>query len=522
MADDLHRASDAASEAVNRVHWSFGHLLGWHLLRGSRPGGRIDRAGRKWSNKEFAHAIGFGDRTIRYWLKDEHLPPDTETIERVLFGNDDYYAEWRLELRYAHVRSSSGPNTNISALSQTTQNISNIPVHLPMHFMGRENDLNNIEAALSNKTPVAALYGLPGIGKTVLAAAYADRHRKSYRVTWWIRADNSSTIKVDLLELGRRLNWIDSNIDDPSAFTRVGQFLRDNNDRILLIFDNAFSADSLQTYLPRSTNTHVLITSTNHVWRGIARLIDVKIWPKSVGAEYLIARTGRYSEIAAATALSISLGGLPLAHEQAAAYCERLEVSFSDYQRRLEAAPVRLLAADAPSDYYGGRAFAQTFSLAINAAAQLHIAAPSMLTHAALMAEPIPLSLFLEGRQYFEEPLASSLIDIENTEKIAAALRAFALIDRDTIEDSSGQINVIGVHRLIREIAIIHSAETIENAKQAVADVLLHPSSQAAVWYWDSIDGQIDAALTRQTHDDHTRGGSPPDRRRSDRRRGDP
>ena len=62
----------------------------------------------------------------------------------------------------------------------------------------------------------------------------------------------------------------------------------------------------------------------------------MKLWPKDIGADYLIARTGRAVERAHAQALSEALGGLPLAHEQAAAYCERLSVSFADY-----AAPAR-------------------------------------------------------------------------------------------------------------------------------------------------------------------------------------
>jgi adenylate cyclase len=92
-------------EAVDRVRWTFGQLLDWHLLRGTRPSGKIDHPGRKWSVKAFADAVGFGDRTIRYWLRNEHLPPETETIERVLFDDDACYAEWRLELRQAHARS---------------------------------------------------------------------------------------------------------------------------------------------------------------------------------------------------------------------------------------------------------------------------------------------------------------------------------------------------------------------------------------------------------------------------------
>ncbi len=69
--------------------------------------------------------------------------------------------------------------------------------------------------------------------------------------------------------------------------------------------------------------------------------------PRTIGADYLVARTGRADERAAAEALSEALGGLPLAHEQAAAYCERLEKSLGDYRKRFEAAPARLLDDDA-------------------------------------------------------------------------------------------------------------------------------------------------------------------------------
>ena len=88
------------------------------LLRGTRPGGKTTHPGRRWSAKAFAEAVGFGDRTIRYWLRNEHLPPETETIERVLFGNDLCYAEWRLELRKAHAASGTTKKDQVVAPSQ--------------------------------------------------------------------------------------------------------------------------------------------------------------------------------------------------------------------------------------------------------------------------------------------------------------------------------------------------------------------------------------------------------------------
>jgi hypothetical protein len=68
------------------------------------------------------------------------------------------------------------------------------------------------------------------------------------------------------------------------------------------------------------------ITSNAPTWRGIAEPIEIRLWTKEVGADYLTARTGRVTERIAAEALSQRLDGLPLAHEQAAAHQEQSAV----------------------------------------------------------------------------------------------------------------------------------------------------------------------------------------------------
>jgi tetratricopeptide (TPR) repeat protein len=214
-----------------------------------------------------------------------------------------------------------------------------------------------------------------------------------------------------------------------------------------------------------------------------------------------LARTGRQDaqigeqagERAAAEAMSEALGGLPLAHEQAAAYCERLELSIADYHKRFAAAPTQMLDTelDAPAEYHDKLTVAKTFALAIEEAAKLHPAAEPLIVHAALLApEPIPLFLFAEGRQKLRErirfnrssrfwwrssgPFAALLANGGLDEAVAAL--PFALVDREIIVDERDpaiSTNTIRLHRLVREIAAIRrEGEAREQVRHALVGAL--------------------------------------------------
>jgi len=222
----------------------------------------------------------------------------------------------------------------------------------------------------------------------------------------------------------------------------------------------------------------VLVTSNAHAWRGIAAPVEIRLWPKEIGADYLIARARRGAERTAAEALSEALGGLPLAHEQAAAYCERLEISFTEYKERFEKAPARLLdtGKDAAAEYHGGLTVAKTFALAIDEASKLHPAAEPLFVHAALLApEPVPLFLFSEAREKFGETLSSALAG-DGLDEAVAALRNFALVERETIPDErdpSITTGCIRLHRLVRAVAAARAeGEVREHMLRALIEAM--------------------------------------------------
>jgi transcriptional regulator with XRE-family HTH domain len=339
--------------------------------------------------------------------------------------------------------------------------VSNIPIRVKEHFLGRDGALTAIEKGLARdegRVAITALHGLRGVGKTTLAAAYADKHRGDYRVTWWMRAQAEPTMRADLVGFGVRLGWVSSDEKEEPALAAVMERLRHEGDGILLIYDNAIDADGISRYLPRGGRAQVLITSNAPAWRGVAQPIKIEVWPNEIGADYLIARTGRTSERAAGEALSEALGGLPLAHEQAAAYCERLDIPLAEYHHRFDAEPFRLLddEKDAPTDYYDRRTVAKTFALAIDEAAKLHPAAEPLLLHCALLApEPIPLFLFIEAPEKFGETFTSDLA-ADSLDEAVAALRVFALVDLEIIPDErdpSVSTRCIRLHRLVRQVA---------------------------------------------------------------------
>jgi len=361
------------------------------------------------------------------------------------------------------------------------QHASNIPIQIPIHFMGRNDALIDIDTALKHAEghmAVAALCGLRGVGKSTLAAAYAEHRRLDYRATWWIRAQTEATMRADLVALGLRLQWVSTEDKEDPALATVMERLHIEREGILLIYDNAINATSLKPYLPRGGLARALITSNAHAMRSVALTIEIGLWPTQIGANYLIARTGREADRAAAEALSDALGGLPLAHEQAAAYCERLELPLAEYHKRFEITPARILDSerDAPAEYHDGLTVAKTFALAIDEAARLCPAAEPLIVYASLLApEAIPLFLFEDGREQLGESLASALAD-DGLDEAVAALRAFALVDRETIVDEHDPAittSTIRLHRLVRRVAQTRrQGEALEQVLRALVDAV--------------------------------------------------
>jgi HEAT repeat protein len=151
----------------DRSLWSFGGLLDWHLnINGTRPRGNPDNPGKRWGTQDFAHAVGVHERSVRNWLKDQNLPIDLAMIESVLFGDNQAYGPWRLELRKALGRKKRGkfeprwegsPYPGLRVLEAEDAPI----------FFGRRREVGELIGRLSDPgLGLVAIVGASGSGKS--------------------------------------------------------------------------------------------------------------------------------------------------------------------------------------------------------------------------------------------------------------------------------------------------------------------------------------------------------------------
>ncbi|MFE6916761.1 FxSxx-COOH system tetratricopeptide repeat protein [Streptomyces rubiginosohelvolus] len=184
-------------------------------------------------------------------------------------------------------------------------------------FAGRETVIVQLRESLLNgqQAVVQALHGMGGIGKTQIALEYAHRFSGQYDLVWWIDAEQSDQIPVHYTELADRLGIAKPDAgSDPNA-RAVLHHLRTRN-RWLIVLDNAEDPAQIAPWLPEGPG-HVLITSRNHNWRGIAHPTGLDVFTRSDSVAYLGTRIPGTTP-AQADALAQDLGDLPLALAQAA------------------------------------------------------------------------------------------------------------------------------------------------------------------------------------------------------------
>lgn len=203
-------------------------------------------------------------------------------------------------------------------------------------------ELIRLEEALSagGLAPVCALHGIPGIGKSQLASACAERcESRGWAFVGWVAAPTRQQAIAELAMIARIAGLVpdDGPLDD--AASRLVSWLSEGirADR-LLVFDNVENADDLEGLVPRGQGMRVIVTTTAQV---AATWLPLEVGRLSTpqAVALLTGMTGVADE-AEAAALADDLDRLPAALAQAASTISLLRLGWAEYRTLLAASPV--------------------------------------------------------------------------------------------------------------------------------------------------------------------------------------
>jgi hypothetical protein len=338
-----------------------------------------------------------------------------------------------------------------------------IPPPVPS-FIGRDEQLATLRMQLASGggatlVPTATLYGSGGIGKTQLALAYAQRYRADYELGWWVPAETELGVLTALASLGVALG-LPAELPPVELAVGAREALGKRSGWLLLL-DNAPDPTAVVDFLPGAGGGHVLVTSRNPAWQGVAEPIAVDLLPLGEAVGLLQRRSGD-TDTLAATRLAEALGRLPLALEQAAAYAAQRHLSLADYLELFDERRAELLALGRPLAYHG--TVDATFTLVLDRLRETSPAALVLLQLCALLApDKLPLLLLLSRPALLPAPLDAAAADPVQRGEVVGLLYQEGLLTHNADDTAR-------VHRLVQAVILgqLQGGDRAQRTAQAV------------------------------------------------------
>ncbi len=365
----------------------------------------------------------------------------------------------------------------------TPERLFHIPIPENHFFTGRDTLLARLKDILpTHPRKAVALWGLPGIGKTQIAAQYAYQHRSQYQTVLWVQAENPDMLRSSFAALDTLLG-LSSVSEQQIRIDMVRQWLNKHHDW-LLIADNANDLSSIEPLLPSPPSGHVIFTTWNKAVSRLAVPLEVEELPTDDSAAFLARRAGIASDSPGLKALSRELGGWPLALDQAGAYMEYHQKNPQDYLDLYRRHAPKLL--DQRGDVHAHdhpESVVKTCALSFEKMASESPAAQALLTVCAFLhPDSIPEDILFTGASALGETLAPIMANEWEREEVLAVMYRYALLRRHAAE------RLLTMHRLVQTVlkhSLSEAQQSLwaERASAALA-LTLPPEERVEFEHW--------------------------------------
>jgi len=276
--------------------------------------------------------------------------------------------------------------------------------------------------------------------------------------------------RLGLRRPGPLLGLPEYEAQDQSIIVVAVRHWLDTHDWWLLILDNADDVSLVRDFLPRAGKGHILLTTRASAQGTMTQSIGVEPMEETEGALFLLRRArvlalhaaldqATPADHATAKAIVQTLGGLPLALDQAGAYIEETGCGLSGYLERYHTQRTTLLRRRGRLVTDHPEPVATTWSLSFQRVEQTSPAAADLMRLCAFLhPDAIPEELITEGAPDLGpalQPLAGNLIALDEAME---ALRAYSLVRRNP------DTNTLTIHRLVQ--AVLRDAMNTEQQRQ--------------------------------------------------------
>src|SRR5579875_94245 len=344
--------------------------------------------------------------------------------------------------------------------------LNTIPYGHSRFFTDREDILSEIHTYFTSaqafqQTPVLALSGMLGCGKTQIAVEYAYRHKNEYQATLWLDASSQQSLKEAIVQWAEELSFLQQDrVDEQHLFSAFKRWLQ-QHERWLLILDGLRDLQLMNLIIPSQPSGHVLLTTYSRATGDLAYCVHVERMAPEESALFLLRRARvieeqALHEEASATAYAEAVrivqefDGLALALDQAGAYIEETRCGLAGYlELYREQCPV-LLARRGELVRTHPDSVMATLLLLFRAVAQEYPAAQELLYLLAFLhPDSIPREMIRQGASALDYPLRSFATDADALNEAIAVLLKYSLVQYHT-EDTT----LLSIHRVVQTILI--------------------------------------------------------------------